>query len=123
MAVSALMYAVGVWRHGRQRLEPVGLGLIAAVAVLAVVLLLTDDRDAGISRERWGVGVAVGTGFALIAPTAYYVLGRLLAKQHRILLVVIWVLSQLPLFFYVFLAVVMTAEYINCAPNDYECPI
>ena len=123
MALSALMYAVGVARHGRDRLEPVGLGLIAACSVLAVVLLLMDDRDAGISRERWGVGVAIGTGFALLAATAYYVLGRLLGSQHRILLVVVWVLSQLLLFFYLFFAIVMTADLINCAPEDYECPI
>ncbi|SRR5581483_8422989 len=117
-AVAAGASAAGAKRVDRR----VAFG-VALAAGAALALVTAGERAAGVHEGALIAGVAIAAVFVAILPLiAYYELGRAMLG-HRVVLAVLWLLSLVPLYFYLFFAWLAVAAKVSCPPGAYECPV
>ena len=105
-------------RVGPKQLIPIWLvGLISAT--LGVLAYLGHAPEVGSGQAVHGGAIAfLATAFPL---GMYWVLARLARRMPSV--VVGWVASLVPLYFYAFFAWIWVAGYTQCGPQAYECPL
>ena len=119
---SAVLAVIGVAERDRGRIGPLGLLAVCAVAVATLVYLVsTHDPDVGTSD--FVLGLVLGTAaIGLLPGAAFYWLGRALGARPGFLIAV-WLLTQRPLAFYIFVALIFAVGLTHCPPDAYECPL
>lgn len=98
----------------------------AALAILAgaavTVAVVAGGRDPKVTDETFVQGLAIGAlGLWVVPVSAYYALGRLVRRP--VARGAIWLLSLPALGYWLFMALIFTADKVSCAPEAYECPL
>lgn len=96
------------------------LAILAGAAV--TVAVVAGWRDPEAPDDAFVRGLAIGAlGLWVVPVGAYYALGRFV--RHRIALGAVWLFSLPVLGYWLFLALIFTADKVSCAPDAYECPL
>ena len=94
--------------------------LVAAISVALGVLSYAGHAP-DVSRSQALDGAAIALLASAPPLGMYWALGRLVRRLPS--LVVGWIASLVPLYFYAFLALVIVAGHTQCGPEAYECPL
>ena len=120
--VATLALVAGVRLREKPWLNAPAIAATAVCSAAAGVLVATTyDPEVG------KTDLVVGTVLAVVAVGAlpfalYYLLGRALA--HRPLLLGAVALATLvPLYYYLFIALVISIGYVHCPPDANDCPL
>ena len=120
--VSLVPTLAGILERTRARAGPGGV-LAGMLISVPVVVLLVDSHARGVSTSDFILGLLLGTVFIGLLPAfLYYNLGQGMAGRLG-WLALVWLLSQVPLWFYVFFLVIATLDLTHCPPDAYECPL
>jgi hypothetical protein len=111
---------IGVRRSGRPGFDLVGASTIALILACATVYAATQHAPNADSRRFIG-GLVLAALLGGAAPaTAYYGLGRGLAR-HRVWLGILWAASLVPLFLYMVIVLVWVLDLVTCPPGASGC--
>ena len=91
--------------------------LIAGV----VAAVVASERDPGVTSQDFALGVAIGAVGTAIPLAGYYALGRL--TGNRVLLAAVWLVSLVPLGFYVLVVALASAGLVGCPDGANDCPV
>jgi hypothetical protein len=105
-------------RVARWRWAPAALVVLISAA-LGLLAYLSRAPDVSGSRALDGAAIALAA--SAIPLSMYYTLGRLIRRAMAVL--VVWLLSLLPLYYYAIFAVIVVASWAQCTPGQYECPV
>ena len=82
---------------------------------------MASERDPAVTSQDYALGVVVGAVGAAIPIAGYYALGRL--TGNRVLLAAVWLVSLVPLGFYVLLVALAAAGLVSCPDGANDCPV
>jgi hypothetical protein len=95
---------------------------VVGVAALLAFAWLASTREPDVPSSEFIAGLVLGTLAIAVLPAAgYYALGRSLGGRPG-WLVGVWLVTQAPLAFYLFVAAIYSLEMTHCGPEAYECP-
>jgi hypothetical protein len=96
--------------------------LVLVTVAGGVGLAISFEPHTGVTRGGViGGAVVGGVGGVTLPLVAYFAIGRSLSANVRSLIVV-WVVSQVPLYVYLFAVFFFSAD-LFCGPDSYECPL
>ncbi|HET6867069.1 MAG TPA: hypothetical protein VFH80_14205 [Solirubrobacteraceae bacterium] len=110
--------AISVGRAAAQRRIPAALAALISITVGSLAYV---GRALEVSSGQALHGAVIAALASAIALGLYWFLGIVI--RRLVTLFGVWVLSLMPLYFYVFLAWIMVARYTQCGPQAYECPL
>jgi hypothetical protein len=110
--------AISVVRAAVQQWIPVVLAGLISVAI-GVLVYIGHALDVSSNQALHGAVIALLA--SALALGIYWALGRFV--RQRAMLVVVWVASLVPLYYYAFFAWIAVAAYTQCGPQAYECPV
>ena len=99
--------------------------LVAGLLALALAcgLALAGQRGEGVPGGEFAFGLVFGASVLAVLPAlAYWWLGRALARWPLVL-GGLWLVSLVPLAYYMIIALLATLDLVYCAPDAYECPV
>jgi hypothetical protein len=123
LLVSAIPIVAGICtaRLARPRTHAIALAGIATLSLMiAAGTLAGHASDVSVSEALIGAMIAGVFGSA-IPLTVYFELGY--RVRSRVALACCWLISAVPLSFYVFIVLFIVVAQTRCAPHQYECPV
>jgi hypothetical protein len=121
VTLAPILVGLGVSRFGGRWAHAVVLAVIVGISLaLGVATFSQHSSEVSASRALGGSVIAGALG-GLLPLTAYFELGY--RVRSRIVLIVCWLVSVVPFYYYAIVLVLLVAAQTNCTPDQYECPV
>jgi hypothetical protein len=110
--------AISVVRVALRRCVPAA--LVASISVTLGVLAYVGHAP-DVSGDQAIHGAVIALLASALALSIYWALGRFVRRLA--MLVVVWVASLVPLYYYAFFALIIALTYTQCGPGASDCPL
>lgn len=120
-ALAAICVYVGAHRPAARFLGR-DLLLLSAVTVASGLMFVAAQGHDDVPTDRFVIGLLIAAGLCLVPTLLYYCLGRSLNGRP----VAMWIVAAIalvPLLAGLLAGYIVIADYSNCAPDAYECPL